>query len=36
MNILVIAWAMKTYNQDISKIIIAGGFNNGQLTEDNE
>ena len=29
-------WALKTCNQDISEIIIASGFKQGQLVEDDE
>ena len=29
-------WALKTCNQDISKIIIAGSFKHGHLVEDGE
>ena len=29
-------WALKTCNEDISKIIIASSFEHGQLIEDNE
>ena len=29
-------WALKTCDQDISKIIIASSFKHGQLTEDDE
>ena len=29
-------WALETYKQDISKIIIASCFKHGQLVEDDE
>ena len=31
-----ILWALKTCNQDISKINIASSFKHGQLTEDDK